>query len=79
MNNNKQAIKNFIQDHGSIAQQLHQIRSSKQLSLKQVCIETGLPEYVVDSLEIGHGALRLPDLYLLAKYYGKKVQISLID
>lgn len=56
MNNSKQAIKNLIQDHGSIAQQLHQIRSSKQLSLKQVCIETGLPEYVVDSLEIGHGA-----------------------
>ncbi len=77
--NNKDKLKDLIQTQGSLAQQLHQIRISKQLSMEKVCAETRIPEYVLDGMEIGTRSLRLVELYLLAKYYGKKVQISLVD
>ena len=79
MNDSKESIKSLIQSRGTIGQQLYQIRVSKQLTMKQVCTETNIPEYIVDNMEIGRGSLKMPELYRLAKYYGKKVQISLID
>ncbi len=79
MTNRKKAIKELIFNQGSIAQQLHQLRISKHLSAEQVCAETDIPPYVLDNLELGRGNLNLGSLYPLAKYYGKKVQISLVD
>ena len=45
-------IKELIRLQGSLAQQLHQIRSSKQLSMERVCAETGVPMYILDNLEL---------------------------
>ena len=72
-------IKELIRQQGSLAQQLHQIRSSKQLSMERVCAETGVPMYILDNLELGRGGINMGAVYALAKYYGKKVQILLQD
>ena len=79
MNNKKQAIKELIQNYGSIAQQLHQLRMSKQIPLDKVSHDTGIPLYILDDMEIGRHSLQLSNLYILAKYYGKKIHIQLID
>lgn len=75
----RKTIKTLVEDCHSLAVQLHMLRISKQLSFDQVCLETGIPPYVLDSLELGRGTLKLGSLYVLAKYYGKRVKISLID
>ncbi len=79
MNNKKQAIKELIQNYGTIAQQLHQLRVSKQLSLERLSHDTQIPLYILDDMEIGRRSLQLSTLYILAKYYGKKIHIQLID
>ena len=79
MNNKKQAIRELIQNHGTIAQQLHQLRVSKQLSLERLSHDTQIPLYILDDMEIGRRSLQLSTLYILAKYYGKKIHIQLID
>ncbi len=79
MRNKKQELKELIMMQGSIAQQLHQIRISKQLTMEQVCCQTGMPDYILDSMEIGRRSLHFPELYLLAKYYGKKLKIEFVD
>ena len=79
MNNKKQAIRELIQNHGTIAQQLHQLRVSKQLSLEKLSHDTRIPLYILDDMEIGSHPLQLSNLYILAKYYGKKIHIQLID
>ena len=62
----------------SLAQQLHNIRISKRLTLEQVSCETKVPAYVIDAMELGVKN-NISDLYVLAKYYGKRVQIQLVD
>ncbi len=79
MNTKKQELKDLIMIQGTIAQQLHQIRISKQLTMEQVCCQTGIPDYVLDNMEIGRRPLRFSDLYLLAKYYGKSLKIQFVD
>ncbi len=79
MYNKKQAIKELIKNHGTIAQQLHQLRVSKQLSLEKLSHDTKIPIYILDDMEIGSHPLQLSNLYILAKYYGKKIHIQLID
>ncbi len=76
---NKKTIKTLIEDCHSLAVQLHALRISKQLSFEQVCHETGIPPYVLDNMELGRGNLNLGSLYVLAKYYGRKVKISLVE
>ena len=75
----EKTIKTLIEDCHSLAVQLHALRISKQLSFEQVCQETGIPPYVLDNMELGRGTLNLGSLYVLAKYYGRKVRISLVE
>ena len=63
----------------TLATRLHDIRISKQLRFNQVCEETGIPQGLLDNLELGRGSVNLGALHLLAKYYGKKVEILLVD
>ena len=41
--------------------------------------DTGIPLYVLDDMEIGRRSLQLSNLHILAKYYGKKIHIQLVD
>ena len=79
MNNKKQTIRELIQSHGNISQQLHQLRMLKQIPLDKVSHDTGIPLYVLDDMEIGRRSLLLSNLHILAKYYGKKIHIQLVD
>jgi len=79
MSRRQQKLKDLIMLQGTIAQQLHQIRISKQLTIKQVCAQTGIPDYILDNMEIGKRPLHFPELYLLAKYYGKNLKIQFVD
>ena len=77
--NYKQDKKDIKQRRQTLAVKLHDIRISKQIGFNQVCEETGIPQRILDNLELGRGCVNLGALHLLAKYYGKKVEISLVD
>lgn len=77
--NYKQDKRDLKQRKQTLAARLHDLRISKQIGFNQVCEETGIPQRILDNLELGRGALNLGALHLLAKYYGKKVEILLVD
>lgn len=77
--NNKLAIKELMDNQRSIAQQLHDMRISKQLALEEVSVKTGIPAYIIDSQEIGMNVLKISVVFQLAKFYGKTVKITLSD
>lgn len=75
----KPAIQNLIQEHRSLAQQLHDLRISKNKTLEDVNLATKIPEHIIDAQETGTAYLNMPVVFQLAKYYGKKVKIDLVD
>lgn len=69
----------LTRDCRNIGQQLHDIRISKKLSLDEVSHQSRVPVHLIDAQEIGLMSIKMDIIYKLAKLYGKKVQISLID
>ena len=76
---NKSAMKNLSEDRRTLAQQLHDLRISRQLTIDEVHVKTGIPGWWIDAIELGNRELRLEHLYVLAKLYNRKVVISLED
>ena len=76
---NKSAMKNLSEDRRTLAQQLHDLRISRQLTIDEVHVKTGIPTWWIDAIELGNRELRLEHLYVLAKLYNRKVVISLED
>ena len=76
---NKSAMKNLSEARRTLAQQLHDLRISRQLTIDEVHVKTGIPTWWIDAIELGNRELRLEHLYVLAKLYNRKVVISLED
>lgn len=74
----KSVIKELTKEERSVAQQLHDIRVSKQLELEDVYHATKIPIHIIDKHEIGT-MMQIHTIFILAKYYNKKVQINFID
>ncbi len=75
----QKAMKDQKRCQRSLSQQLHDLRISNRLSIEEVHVKTGIPTWWIDAIEIGNRELKLEHLYILAKFYGKRVAILLED
>lgn len=74
----KSMIREINSSEKSLAKELHDARISAQLTLEQVHDITKIPIHIIDRLELGMKQIDLPQLYMLAKAYNKKIQINLV-
>ena len=75
----QKAMKDQKRCQRSLSQQLHDLRIANRLSIEEVHVKTGIPTWWIDAIEIGNRELKLEHLYILAKFYGKRVVILLED
>ena len=68
---------NSLEMRYHLAQQLREIRESKQLSLEQVVANSGVPTQILQKLELGH-IHTIADIMQLARFYERKIVISFV-
>ena len=63
----------------SLAKQLRTLRTENRLTLDYVSQKTLLPSFFIENMETGRGDLKIGNLMVLTRFYGKKVKIELQD
>lgn len=63
----------------SLAKQLWILRTENRLTIDYVSQKTLLPSFFIENMETGRGDLKIGNLMVLIRFYGKKVKIELQD
>ena len=63
----------------SLAKQLWTLRTENRLTIDYVSQKTLLPSFFIENMETGRCDLKIGNLMVLTRFYGKKVKIELQD